>query len=82
MDDASSSLLWGRGEMILLWYVAILLFGVDVIVIVIGAASAFGGSAASKTLKSKSFGEFLYRPTVPSIAKLSQLSRLAVCGFD
>ena len=31
----------------------------------------------SKTLKSKSFGEFSYRPTVLSIAKLSQLSRLA-----
>jgi hypothetical protein len=31
----------------------------------------------SKTLKSKSFSEFSYRPTVLSIAKLSQLSRLA-----
>jgi hypothetical protein len=29
-----------------------------------------------KTLKSKSFGEFSYRLTVLSIAKLSQLSRL------
>ena len=35
---------------------------------------------AGKTLKTKSFSEFSHRPTVRSIAKVSQLSRLAVLG--